>query len=129
MTGDRLWLPALLFDLREAFSEDAALKLAHHYGGRRIYVPARPLADHYLARTMGIAVLEWLVARNPGQEVLVPMATASFQTQRLAEIRHYIENGADVATIVARFGVHERTVKRLRAKWAKPDDRQKTFEF
>lgn len=129
MTGERLWLPALLFDLREAFSEEVALRLARHYGGRRIYVPARPLADHYLARTMGIAVLEWLVARSPGQEILVPMASESFQKQRLAEIRHYIENGADVATIVSRFGIHERTVKRLRAKWAKPDDRQKTFLF
>ena len=129
MSNDRLWLPALLYDLREAFGEETALRLARHYGGRKIYVPSRPLAEHYLARTMGVAVLAWLVSRTPGQEVLVPMATASHQKQREAEIRHYIESGADVATIVARFGIHERTVQRLRAKWLRPDGRQVSFEF
>ncbi len=112
----QMWLPSLLFEMRAAFDETTALQFARQYGGRRLRVPYEATVDHYIAQTFHHPLLEWLVARHRGQLIAVPMATASYERQRNAEIDYWLAAGADTDTIVRRFGVHERTVKRRRKR-------------
>lgn len=126
----RLWLASLLFDMREAFDEQTALKFAAEFGGNRLSVPKRALAEHKVTRLFGQAVMEWLVKRDGGSEITVPLANQSFARQRLAAIEEDVQNGTSTAELVKRYGIHRETVKRARRRLrARASSDQTSFDF
>lgn len=128
---ERIWLPHLLFDLAEAFGLAAALRFASAYGGRRLAVPKEVHEEHPIARDFGLPVLAWLVARGPGERILVPLGPQSSYTHRIGEIRRLLREGEDPATITRAVGCHVRSVyyhrRALRERDA--DDRQGTLDL
>lgn len=126
----RLWLASLLFDMREAFDEPTALKFAAEFGGNRLSVPKRALADHKVAKLFGQDVMDWLVKRDGGSEITVPMANQSFARQRLAALEEDVQNGTSTAVLIKRYGIHRETVKRARRRLrARASSNQTSFDF
>ncbi len=131
MSDQRVWLPHMLFELAQAFDLALVLRFAAEFGGRRLPVPRQAHADHPVAREFGIEVLDWLVARWPGETPMVPLGPQSSYTRRIGEIRRLLQAGEDSATIVRAIGCHERTLFRHRAtlKERRQDQRQGALDL
>lgn len=112
----RQWLASLLFDMREAFDEATALKFAAEFGGNRLFIPKRALADHKITALCGQSVMDWLVERHGGTDITVPLANYSSQRQRLAALEEDVQNGVPTAELIKRYGIHLETVKRARRR-------------
>lgn len=136
MSDDRLFLPALLFDMKEAFGLGKALDFAREFGGQQIYLslPAEP--EHPVAVAFGLDLLVWLIGWHKGGGALVvPMGPASshgrHQARQKALIRKLLRDGASTVTIVRAAECHERTIRRHRAALRDTptsDPRQGTLE-
>lgn len=124
----RLWLPGLLRDVADQFGEDVALKLARELGGRYVYLPKRPRADHPVARAVGIKVLRWMVGRHDElARIVIPKGPDQDRRLRARLIAEMTEAGWTTDKIAERTGLHVRTVHHWKAKlrgseWDGQDD-------
>jgi hypothetical protein len=121
---ERLWLPALLRDVADAFGEDAALTLARGWGGQYLRLPAEADADHPIARQLGVKVLRFLIERHDKLErIVIPKGPRDDVRLRRRMIAEMTAAGRTANDIAAATGLHVRTVHAVKAKLR--DDRQR----
>lgn len=107
----RPWLPNLLREMAEDFDLATALRFAAAYGGRYLHLPAKPRADHSVARAFGEPVLAWLIARyGEVERIVVPMGPSAADSRLAATIRRLVAEGRTANDIAGRVGLHVRTV-------------------
>jgi hypothetical protein len=126
---ERLPLPQILYEIREAFDEAVALRFGAEFGGRRLWLPHVASADHKVAQRVGLPVLEWLVKTFGHGELLVPLGPHSSYNSRIGQIRRLLQEGEDTGNIVRSTGCAERTVYRHRAtlRTRRDDDQGELF--
>lgn len=107
-------LPDLLRDMAADLGLALMLRFAAEFGGREIYVPKRAVMVHAVAGRAGFDVLKWLVARQPGEKLLVPLGPHSSYGARIAAARRMVDEGRTTAEIVRALRMHERSVRRHR---------------
>lgn len=116
-------LPQVVQELIEIAGADAAWALVREKGGQQIYLPGKVKQDHWLAKLVGLDAAEKICtfyrAGASGGHLLIPMASAA---QRQAAFGRAIESGGSNNRVAAELGVHERTVRRHRARIR--DDKQ-----
>ncbi|MGH6887965.1 MAG: hypothetical protein ACREHF_02010 [Rhizomicrobium sp.] len=73
--GKNTWQPSrVLVLVANAGGIEAAKKLVRHFGGRRIYVPSRPMADnHELVVAIGRRAAEVLQDEYGAESIVVPV--------------------------------------------------------
>jgi hypothetical protein len=120
------WLPTVLFDIAQVFGLGRALTFAGEFGGRRVYIPKTPAGGAKIAAAVGHDLLEWLVERYGGENLLVPLGEHSGYSQRIAQVRRLVDQGESASTITKVAAVHRRTVQRHRAK-VRDDDQGGLF--
>ena len=98
-----------LAELIDAIGETAALNLARHFGGTRLYVP-RTIGDHHpICAALGRANAEHLAKWAGGGSVDVPK-----QAARRARVQHLHSGGAlTIAQIALETSFSERHIYRL----------------
>ena len=110
-----LALPEVLSDIAQATDTETALKIAGAYGGIRVYIPARPNADHWLTRLVGPEkaqkVSAALVADQGGIDILMPMGPSAAKRARWQRMQRMIDDGLPKRQIARAVGCHERTVQ------------------
>jgi hypothetical protein len=119
-------LPAMLQEIAEVAGEAAALKIAAQYGGKRVYIPARPGPDdHWLTALVGIEAATRLcthfaVDRRRGAQIEIPLhATGTYRQflRSLSRQMHELnEAGLSSSEIAGRLGLTQRTVFRHRER-------------
>lgn len=117
MTG----LPGTLGAIARVAGEKAALRLAQELGGTSIKLSADPggkLATIIGQEAADAIVKEWAA----GYTLLIPMAHLRGAGARRAELARLIEEKRPVRDVALAGEVHERTVKRMRAKLRSQDD-------
>ena len=124
MTEKTTWLPSILFDLNQLFGARITLRFSAEFGGRHLYVPQEASADHRIAQTVGLNVMEWLVENYGGEYTLIPLGDHSSYTKRVNHVRRMVAEGETLGTITRVVHCHERTVFRHRAKVKSPDKDQ-----
>jgi len=121
----RLWLPALLRDVADAFGEETALRLAKALGGRYVYLPRRATADHPVARAVGVRVLRFLIGRHDElARIVIPKGPDQDRRMRMRAIAEMTAAGASVDQIAAVTGLHVRRIHQVRASLRGAADRQ-----
>ena len=106
-------LPRTLHELRDVVGPEAALKLAETYGGRTIYIPARPGGEHPISRLIGAEAAEKLAAMYGGVRLSIPKFDSVRKSLRNQEIIRERREGASVADLAARHGLTERWLYEL----------------
>jgi DNA-binding CsgD family transcriptional regulator len=116
-------LPQVIADIAQVAGEEAAWTLAREKGGRQVYIPGRVDAGHWLAKLVGLDAAQKICifyrAGGSGTHILIPMASAARSREELAKA---IAEGGSSNELAGRFGKHERTIRRHKARLR--DDRQ-----
>lgn len=107
-------LPGVLFEIAEATSYEIAMKLAAAVGGTRVYIPARPAAEHWLCKIVShqdaLAIGAALAPR--GLDIIIPMGRYSSRPSRWRRMKALIDTKLPKREIARAVSVHERTVQR-----------------
>lgn len=69
-------LPPVIDDIARLIGEPAALALAEHYQGQRLYIPADPAPEHTLCKLIGCDAARRLADRHGSQTIEIPMLHA-----------------------------------------------------
>jgi len=69
-------LPPSVAALAELIGEPAALTLAEHYQGQRLYIPADPAPEHAICQLIGCDAAHRLAERYGSQPIDIPMLRA-----------------------------------------------------
>ena len=69
-------LPPIVEELAALIGEPAALELAEHYQGQRLYIPADPAPEHAICQRIGHEVACKLAERYGSQTLDMPMLHA-----------------------------------------------------
>lgn len=119
--ADRYGLPEVIAEVVEIAGLDAARLLAQAKGGQEVYIPAKVLASHWLAKLVGLAAAQKIAehfaesnrdGRPRGRRLIIPMAR--FRAD--AVMVRAIEGGHSANKVALMTGRHKRTVHRARAK-------------
>lgn len=131
MSCKKPYLPGVLSLIAEEISEEVAIKLAKAKGGRPVYIPDAPKAQHGLSKIVGLdnaILISTLLGRG---EVVIPYGgmggEAGHRAGRWERIKALRKQGLSGAEIAAEVDVHIRTVERVIASLA--DDRQSELPF
>lgn len=118
-------LPAVLAEIAELIGEAGALMIAAKYGGRRVYIPARPGAsEHWLIMTIGLANAEKLCSHfavdGRGARIEIPLHVGGSYRQFLRQVSerlHQLDaDNLSSREIAAKLGLTQRTVHRHRGR-------------
>jgi hypothetical protein len=113
-------LPGILAKIARLISIEAALKLAHSYGGSRLYVPARAEtveAEHTLARIIGLGGARRLVEHFGGDKYDIPSARGLFRWREARLLRAAGKSHREIAATM-RIGLTQ--ARKLAASEAPP---------
>ena len=94
-----------LHELVTSIGEAAALEISIRHGGRRLYVPTRPVAGGELAATVGLEKAVALSAAHPGSTFHIPYGVG--RRVRIVRLR---TAGNSVREIAMTLGCSERHV-------------------
>lgn len=121
------WLPPLLAEIAEVAGLDAALALASARGGSRITIPARPRADHWFARTVGmeaaVLISDHFRVGNSGAVLDLPVGPSGAAATTRRRIDEMLRQGVSADRIAREVRVNRRTVFRRKSS-LDPDPRQ-----
>ena len=98
---------ALRDELCELLGPGGLAALAANRGGRRMRVPKRIPAGHWLAGILGREAAERMASRYGGCRLYVPRGGASARAARIRELRR---QGRSVAQIATAEGISDRRV-------------------
>lgn len=107
-----LW--ASLPDLTACIGKEKAEELCRKYGGRSLYVPAKPKRASALARIVDPQSMEKLVARFGGYHLSLPNLRRPEAAK--AKAMELLAKGLSHAEISAECGISERWVRTLAAR-------------
>lgn len=110
-------LPGILADVERAAGHDIALQVLSTFGGQTITFSTA--ADSALVQAVGPEAAAAIVKKVGGGRVTIPMANARGQRARWAVAAQRLAQGATTNEAAAAADVHERTVRRLRARMRK----------
>lgn len=94
-------LPQVLQDFVRLIGLAATMILVEHFGGRRLYIPINPRADHQLAKLVGLDNLTQL-SKVYGLEDHFDIPKAERALRHLRDQRIRAEYGPKSASILAR---------------------------
>ena len=125
----------MLHEIAEVAGLDAAVQLAREYGGTEVSIPRQVAGDHWLVRCVGAKaaakICDHYCVRDAdghavgGFRIYVPLAGTGIMARTIAELARALETqDLSVRAAARRFGVSDRTVKRLQAKMRRGSDRQ-----
>jgi hypothetical protein len=121
-------LPAVLAEIAEVAGAEAAWALMSACGGTRVFIPAEPVADHWLTSLVGPEAAAKLCrhfrAGDTGQELLIPIGRLGEQRRRLYSA---LEAGQSAPAAARAAGMHERTAYRARKRLRDDDDQGELF--
>lgn len=127
-------LPLVLAEIAEVVGAAAAIQIAAHKGGTRVYFPARVDQDHWLVAIIGIDKARKLcqhfaVDRKRGQHIEIPLHVGGTYRQMIRAIAKSVhdldQNPAESErTIAQTVGVTARTVRRHRARHGGRSDKR-----
>lgn len=103
-------LPPTLREIAEVAGMDAALRIAEHYGGVRLDMPARQGARHRLASLVGEEAASRLAAHYHGEEIQVPRAARAARALYYQSIAERYQAGASAARLAREHGCTERWI-------------------
>jgi hypothetical protein len=113
-------LPPRLREFVRLIGLPATLRLVEHYGGLRIYIPARPAPDHPFAELIGFDKLSVLSAEyavdGTGLRFVLPKAQRAFDAIRNEQIRTDFSTGKSVRALATEHRLVERQVARIVAE-------------
>lgn len=122
MTQAKPYLPGVLGFIAQEVSQAAAIKLAEARGGRGVYVPQEPKADHKLSKIVGLADAKRIAELLGHGSMIVPMGSVAGRDARTAQAIMLLQDGKmSIAEIAAEVDVHERTVKRIKQRLGDAD--------
>ncbi len=127
MSGKKPYLPGVLSLIAEEISEEVAIKLAKAKGGRPVYIPDAPKAQHGLSKIVGLEnaiLISTLLGKG---EVVIPYGDMGGEAGRRERIKALRKQGLSGAEIAAEVDVHIRTVERVIARLS--DNRQPKLPF
>ena len=103
-------LPRVLQDFVRLIGLAATMILVEHFGGRRLYIPVNPHADHHLAKLVGLDNLTQL-SKVYGLEDHFDIPKAERALRHLRDQRIRAEYGPKSASSLARE--HNRTERQI----------------
>jgi hypothetical protein len=118
-------LPGVLAEIADLVGEAAAIAIASHAGGTRIYLPALPTQDHWLTLTIGLGPAmklcsHFAVDGKRGQRLDIPLYVGGTYRQMVRSIAqrvHRMDAEQASSTAIARaLGISQRTIHRHRAR-------------
>lgn len=99
-------------DLAAAIGAEAALRLCGVYGGRRVYVPAAPDADHSIAKIMQPGDFAMLCRAYSGEAIDVPSLDLR-QDQTASRVRFLAGRSIASDDIAWVLGISARRVRQI----------------
>jgi hypothetical protein len=118
-------LPGILQEIADLVGEQAALAVASHAGGVRIYFPAHAEDGHWLVRCVGREAADKICAHfavdaRRGQRVEIPLHVGGTYRQlirAIAERVHKLDGENASSTEISRkVGITQRSIHRHRAR-------------
>lgn len=125
-------LTGVLEEIAEAVGREAALAISEHYGGVRVSIPAKLQNDHWLIKLIGTEkateLAEYFSVGSPDdprrtgiRDLIVPIRKFGAISRVGVELRRLalcdLQGGEATRSTARKFGLHERTLWRWRAKW------------
>lgn len=112
----REYLPPKLLEIADVVGLEAAIRLAEHWPGIRLFVPQRMHLEHPIALAIGVRSAECLSATYGGETVCVPKAQRYLRAIRNAEIVRRYQAGESAAALAREYGIHENHIYALVAQ-------------
>lgn len=115
-------LPMVLAEIAMIAGEDAARKVAGAVGGTRVYIPAAPSADHWLAALVGpkaalVIADHFTGGFSGGARIDIPLADTGFMAQQQARCDAMILSGKHSERDIARAcGYTDRGVRKRKER-------------
>jgi hypothetical protein len=118
-------LPPLARDLVELLGLDATVVLVRRWRYQRLYVPARPAAEHPISQAIGQdnaqRLADWLRDERFREWVDVPGCSEALQAARDAAILAAAKE-ATTNQLVQQFGVSRRTIFNAKTRASEAED-------
>lgn len=112
------FLPPKLREVAQVVGVEAAIRLAEHWPGIRLFVPQRVHIKHPIALAIGLTAAEKLAAHYGGETLTVPANTRFRRAMRNAQILAEYRAGASGSQLARKYGLHENHVYALVAQAA-----------
>lgn len=124
LTDDDLpLLPPSMQWLAKAIGLPAVLAMVQaHGGGAPVYVPTKTTPEHYLARLIGGAAFESLVAEYGGEAIEITKCERAAQVLLYRQIRHEYLMGATQDSLARKYHYTVRHIRNIVGEVV--DDRQ-----
>jgi hypothetical protein len=106
-------LPAGAQQIAEAIGLPAFLRLVDAFGGRPLRIHARPKPQSELAMAIGRDAYRNLQREFAGEEVLIPLLSATARSTRNRAILDAYSAGMQAWRIARAHGIHVRTVRAI----------------
>lgn len=103
-------LPKSLQSICSVIGLSAAIKIASHYGGTRLWVPANMQVNHPLARLIGFDQAVKLCTRYRCEYLSIPRAARAIKAMRNAAIVSRYLAGEKAKSLAREYGIHERMI-------------------
>jgi Mor family transcriptional regulator len=117
-------LPETLREMAIIAGLSSALKIAHRFGGRRLYFTREPSERCELARAVGLQPARALGRHYAGEQIEVPLAGAVRRMVRDREIRAARSRGWSLSRIGEEFRLTPRQVRRILKAHSRAEDRR-----
>jgi len=114
---------SVLDEIAEVIGEEAAWRLARHFGGRRLFVPAELRPNHPIAVAIGAAAAARLVEHFREETLSVPK-----RVERQRRVHELARRGLTRQRIAEETDYSERQVYRLLAQRAEETRQFDLFE-
>lgn len=112
------YLPGALAVIRDLIGEAAAIAIAKKFGGRRLYIPAKPNSDHALSKVVGLENAQKLSQRFGNGRLVIPCGNLGGAVGRRERIKKLLREGVSHSNIAGEVDVTMRTVERVAAEEA-----------
>lgn len=111
-------LPKIVQQLADCIGLEAALRIVQKWGGRRLWVPAKP--NEILIQTLGEEAAHMLCKEFAGLYSTIPRCAELLRAQRDADIRKRHADGESAAELAAAYRLNERHVYSILAQQPQP---------
>lgn len=109
-------LRGILADIAEITDEATAAKLATAFGGTYVEVPKKPRDTSPLTLAVGMEAACKISKELGHGRLLIPMGSMRGEAARRAAAAKMVQDGASTRETSLAVGIHERTVRRVKAR-------------